>query len=132
MDTKTEQIETQESPKKQNRGFAAMDPEKRRSIASKGGKAAHQKGTSHEFTNEEARQAGRKGGLRVSTDRRHMSEIGQRGGANVSQDRAWMTRIGRLGGEVVSANREHMREIGRKGGSKRTSEPSSHPAPSST
>jgi len=39
-----------------------MDPQKQREIASKGGKAAHQKGTAHEFTTEEARIAGRKGG----------------------------------------------------------------------
>ena len=39
-----------------------MDPQKQREIASKGGKAAHQKGTAHEFTSEEARVAGRKGG----------------------------------------------------------------------
>jgi general stress protein YciG len=45
------------------RGFASMDPAKQREIASKGGKAAHQKGTAHEFTPEEARQAGRKGGM---------------------------------------------------------------------
>ena len=44
------------------RGFAAMDPAKQREIASKGGRAAHLKGTAHEFTSEEARVAGRKGG----------------------------------------------------------------------
>ncbi|WAW10095.1 KGG domain-containing protein [Oxalobacter vibrioformis] len=44
------------------RGFAAMSPEEQRKIASKGGKAAHEKGTAHEFTSEEAREAGRKGG----------------------------------------------------------------------
>ncbi len=44
------------------RGFASMDPEKRREIASKGGRAAHEKGTAHEWTSEEARSAGRKGG----------------------------------------------------------------------
>jgi uncharacterized protein len=44
------------------RGFSSMDPQKQREIASKGGKAAHQKGTAHEFTSEEARVAGRKGG----------------------------------------------------------------------
>lgn len=42
------------------RGFAAMSPEEQRKIASKGGKAAHQKGTAHEFTSEEAREAGKK------------------------------------------------------------------------
>ena len=44
------------------RGFAAMDPAKQREIASKGGRAAHEQGTAHEFTSEEAREAGRKGG----------------------------------------------------------------------
>jgi general stress protein YciG len=47
---------------KSTRGFAAMDQAKQREIASKGGKAAHQKGTAHEFTSEEAAAAGRKGG----------------------------------------------------------------------
>jgi general stress protein YciG len=46
-----------------NRGFAAMDPQKQRQIASMGGKAAHAKGAAHEFTSAEAREAGRKGGL---------------------------------------------------------------------
>lgn len=45
-----------------NRGFASMDPDRQREIASQGGKAAHEKGTAHEFTSEEAREAGRKGG----------------------------------------------------------------------
>jgi len=44
------------------RGFASMDAEKQRDIARKGGRAAHQKGTAHEWTSEEARVAGRKGG----------------------------------------------------------------------
>lgn len=44
------------------RGFAGMDPDKQRDIASKGGRAAHEKGTAHEFDSEEAREAGRKGG----------------------------------------------------------------------
>ena len=39
-----------------------MTPEKQREIASKGGRAAHQKGTAHEWTSDEARSAGRKGG----------------------------------------------------------------------
>ena len=62
------------------RGFASMDPAKQREIASKGGKAAHQKGTAHEFTSDEARVAGRKGGEAVSRDRAHMSAIGREGG----------------------------------------------------
>ena len=47
----------------EDRGFASMDRNKQREIASKGGKAAHQKGTAHEWTSEEAREAGRKGGM---------------------------------------------------------------------
>jgi general stress protein YciG len=52
----------QPAPRKERRGFASMSPEKQREIASKGGRAAHQKGTAHEWTSEEARSAGRKGG----------------------------------------------------------------------
>ncbi len=48
--------------RKERRGFASMSPEKQREIASKGGRAAHEKGTAHEWTSEEARSAGRKGG----------------------------------------------------------------------
>lgn len=62
------------------RGFASMDPTKQREIASKGGKAAHAKGTAHEFTPDEARVAGRKGGEAVSRDRAHMAAIGREGG----------------------------------------------------
>lgn len=47
---------------KQPNGFAAMDPQRQREIASEGGRAAHVKGTAHQFTPEEAREAGRKGG----------------------------------------------------------------------
>jgi hypothetical protein len=47
---------------RERRGFASMSPEKQREIASKGGRAAHQKGTAHEWTSDEARSAGRKGG----------------------------------------------------------------------
>ncbi len=53
-----------------------MDPAKQREIASKGGKAAHQKGTAHEWTSEEARDAGRKGGIASHRRRRE-----QQGGA---------------------------------------------------
>jgi uncharacterized protein len=51
----------QDSPsgsKQSARGFASMDPQRQREIASEGGRAAHQKGTAHEFTSEEARRAG--------------------------------------------------------------------------
>jgi general stress protein YciG len=66
------------------RGFASMDEEKQRQIASKGGKAAHQKGTAHEFTSEEAAEVGRKGGQASGGRRRaasqDMSEKGRKGG----------------------------------------------------
>jgi uncharacterized protein len=48
---------------KEDRGFASMDREKQREIASKGGKVAHEKGRAHQWSREEARAAGRKGGL---------------------------------------------------------------------
>lgn len=62
------------------RGFAGMDESKQRKIASKGGRAAHEKGTAHEFDSAEARVAGRKGGLSVSQNRAHMAAIGRHGG----------------------------------------------------
>lgn len=55
---------------KEDRGFASMERAKQREIASKGGKAAHQKGTAHEWTSEEARDAGRKGGIASHQKRR--------------------------------------------------------------
>lgn len=58
--------------KKEKRGFAAMDPEQQRQIASKGGRAAHEQGVAHEWSKEEARQAGRKGGT-VSGKRRSIN-----------------------------------------------------------
>jgi uncharacterized protein len=60
---------------KEDRGFASMDRNKQRDIASKGGKAAHQKGTAHEWTSEEAREAGRKGGM--ASHRRKQEQQGQ-------------------------------------------------------
>ena len=67
------------------RGFASMDAAKQREIASKGGRAAHAKGTAHEFTSDEARVAGRKGGEAVSRDRAHMAAIGREGGHSRGQ-----------------------------------------------
>ena len=61
---------------KEDRGFASMDRAKQREIASKGGKAAHQKGTAHEWTSEEAREAGRKGGMASHRRRREMMDQG--------------------------------------------------------
>lgn len=67
---------------KEDRGFASMDRNKQREIASKGGKAAHQKGTAHEWTSEEARNAGRKGGLASHARRRE--RLAQQGATGTS------------------------------------------------
>ena len=56
--------------KRSNRGFAAMSPERQREIASKGGRAAHEQGVAHQWSSEEARQAGRKGGMNSRGGRR--------------------------------------------------------------
>lgn len=65
-----------------------MDRAKQREIASKGGKAAHQKGTAHEWTSEEAREAGRKGGMASHRRRRQMmdtpGDTSQAGSADMS------------------------------------------------
>ena len=79
-------METQ-TPRTKNRGFASMNSERQREIARKGGRAAHEKGKAHEFTSDEARAAGRKGGEKVSVNRRHMAEIGRRGGRSSAQRR---------------------------------------------
>lgn len=68
---------TNEKGESRGRGFAGMDPERQRQISSQGGKAAHQKGTAHEFDSEEAREAGRKGGM-VSGGRRRARENANR------------------------------------------------------
>ena len=59
---------------KEGRGFASMDPSRQREIASKGGKAAHQKGVAHQWTPDEAREAGRTGG-RTARDRRNGGNV---------------------------------------------------------
>jgi len=66
------------------RGFVAMNREQQRAIASKGGRAAHRKGTAHEFSSEEARKAGYLGGKVVSANREHMAAIGHKGGQHAS------------------------------------------------
>ena len=65
---------------KSRRGFAGMDKTLQKEIASAGGRAAHERGNAHEFTSEEAKIAGRKGGQTVSQDRDHMAAIGRKGG----------------------------------------------------
>ena len=54
---------TSEAPPRRPRGFGAMDPARQKELASRGGRAAHQKGRGHEWDREQAREAGRKGGL---------------------------------------------------------------------
>jgi general stress protein YciG len=61
-----------------------MDRAKQREIASKGGKAAHQKGTAHEWTSEEAREAGRKGGMASHRRKQEARDAG--GGSSSSAD----------------------------------------------
>ena len=95
----------------ERRGFASMDEQRRREIASEGGKASHQRGRAHEFSSEEARMAGRKGGQIAH----------KRGKAHVfNSEEARMA--GRKGGVEVSRDREHMSAIGRRGGER------AHPA----
>lgn len=70
---------TRHSSKK--RGFAALDPEQRRALASKGGKSSHAKGTLYVFSNEQRRIGGKHGGAVVSANVAHMVEIGRKGGS---------------------------------------------------
>ena len=81
------QADNQATGKTSTRGFASMDPQRQREIASQGGRAAHQKGTAHQFNPEEARIAGSKGGQvahRKGTahefDTQEAREAGRKGG----------------------------------------------------
>ena len=95
---------------KEDRGFASMDRAKQREIASKGGKAAHQKGTAHEWTSEEARDAGRKGG--IASHRRRREQLGG-GPGDTADDRSSMrtegdeTRSGRDVADRSGMNENH-------------------------
>ncbi len=99
------------------RGFASMDQDKQREIASKGGKAAHEKGTAHEFDSEEAREAGSKGGKAAhekGTAHEFDSEEARRAGS----------KGGKAAHEKGTAHQfdsEEAREAGRKGGESRGS-----------
>ena len=95
-----------------NRGFASMDAEKQREIARKGGKAAHQKGTAHEFTADEARAAGRKGGQQVSANREHMSRIGRIGGKSSANTRRQSGRDGESGDPSADRNPDRNPDAG--------------------
>ena len=91
------------------RGFASMDPSRQKEIASKGGRAAHQKGTAHEWSSDEARSAGQKGGIAVSRDRAHMAAIGREGG----ESRSRASRAARDTGGL--SDRELSRTVSRDG-----------------
>jgi len=82
-----------------------MDQQRRREIASAGGKASHQRGRAHEFSADEARAAGRKGG-----------QIAHRRGSAHEFSAEEARAAGRKGGAAVSRDRDHMAHIGRKGG----------------
>lgn len=90
------------------RGFASMDEDKQRAIASQGGKAAHEKGTAHEFDSEEAREAGRKGG-RAAHEKGTAHEF----------DSEEAREAGRKGGEARgrSSSRDDSSSFNRTGGS---------------
>lgn len=102
------------------RGFAAMDEATQRSIASKGGQAAHQKGTAHEFDSEEARRAGQKGGEAVSRDREHMAQIGRKGG----ESRQSAARAAAEKAAASGASRSVGSEQSAKGGNRQSSKSS--------
>jgi general stress protein YciG len=93
------------------RGFASMDEDKQREIASKGGKAAHEKGTAHEFDSEEAREAGRAAhekGTAHEFDSEEAREAGRKGGKAAHEK-----------GTAHEFDSKEAREAGRKGGESR-------------
>jgi uncharacterized protein len=100
---------------KSKRGFASMDPSRQRDIASKGGKAAHAKGTAHEWTADEARRAGRKGGEVVSRDRAHMEAIGRAGGEARGRARQMAAQQAAANGAARFQDRETSVSVSREG-----------------
>jgi uncharacterized protein len=73
---------------KSKRGFASMNPEKQREISRRGGQTAQRLGKAYRFTADQARAAGKKGGVAVSRDQAHMAEIGRKGGESFRRRRA--------------------------------------------
>ena len=96
--------------RKSARGFASMDQGKQKEIASKGGRAAHAKGTAHEFDSSEARAAGRKGGMAVSRNREHMAAIGRRGGEARGQRARQAAQTGSNGGDGLRVGTDAARQ----------------------
>lgn len=128
----------QDSDESEGQGFASMDPERQREIASRGGKAAHESGNAHEFDSEEAREAGRKGG-RVAHqsgnahefDSEEAREAGRQSHKNDDDDHHRSSRSrssrdddddrkgnrrGQQGRGFVGMDPERQREIASKGG----------------
>lgn len=117
---------------KSKRGFASMDPERQREIASKGGRAAHAKGTAHEWSRDEARVAGRKGGEVVSRDRAHMAAIGREGGEARGRSSARARQRTFVDREsAVAVSREGMPHQG-AAGDRTTQEQQQHPRDEAT
>jgi general stress protein YciG len=92
------------------KGFGAMAEERRKQAASAGGKAAHRDGKAHHFTSEQAREAGRKGGVTVAQRPGHMADIGRRGGIAVAKNAEHMRRISSLGGQASAAKKAAARK----------------------
>ena len=80
-----------------------MDAERQREIASQGGRAGHAQGRAHEFSADEARDAGRKGGETVGRDRAHMAAIGRAGGQARARNRAMAVIAGPFDGKAAAA-----------------------------
>lgn len=104
---------------KKKLGFATMDPDTRREIASRGGRVAQSRPNPTRWTKEAAVLAGKKGGAKISANREHMAEIGKKGGKLLSEDREHMAAIGRKGGAAVAARKGHMRALGQLSGKAR-------------
>lgn len=75
----------QDTGRRSNRGFASMDPQRQREIASEGGRAAHRQGVAHEWSSEEAREAGRKGGQNSRGGGRSRSNRSENSESNESE-----------------------------------------------
>lgn len=83
--TETDMPNRNEPTQRSGRGFASMDAERQRAIASAGGRAAHRSGNAHEFNAEEAREAGRRGGLARSASRQAARTVQLADGQGVMQ-----------------------------------------------
>ena len=101
---------TGERSRTSNRGFASMSPEQQREIASKGGQAAHRKGVAHEWTSEEARAAGRKGGQASRSGNRQNSEQQPRN----PEDEGLLGNTSATNGDELKTNDMEQNNLGRQ------------------